>query len=109
MKKADQLVVNEWKGKIAGNQNWAFRAAVRMVELQTEEEKNVGATLSSNGVGLNAFDAEIVTNIVKWHQQHGRLTKKQSDALRRIMPKYAAQLFRIVNDSNKKDEKPAGG
>ena len=50
MKKADQVIVNEWKGKIAGNQNWAFRAAVRMVELQTEEEKNVGATLRATGL-----------------------------------------------------------
>lgn len=109
MKKADRVIVNEWKGKIAGNQNWALRAAIRMVDLQTEEEKNVGATLSSNGVGLNAFDAEIVTNIVKWHLDGKRLSNKQSDALRRIMPKYASQLFRIVNDAHKKDESPVGG
>lgn len=100
-------IVGEWKGKIAGNQNWALRAALRLVTLQTEEELNVGATLASNGVGFNAFDAEIVTSIVKQHQAGRRLTKKQSDLLRRTMPKYAEQLYRIVYE-NGRDESSSG-
>lgn len=100
-------IVMEWKGKIAGNQNWALRAALRIVSLQTEEERNVGATVSSNGVGLNAFDAEIVTSIVEQHLKGRRLTKKQSDLLRRTMPKYAEQLYRIVYE-NGRDESSSG-
>lgn len=103
-------VVAEWKGKIAGNQNWALRAAMRMVDLQTEEEKNTRATLTRNGVGLNSFDAEIVTSIVGQHREGRRLSKKQSDTLRRIMPKYSEQLYRIVHndgDSSKPVEEKA--
>ena len=101
-------IVAEWKGKIAGNQNWALRAAIRMVEMQTEEEKNVGATLVGNKVGLNAFDAEVVTSIVKQHQAGRLLSKKQSDLLRRLMPKYSDQLYRLTNDANSGNEKPTG-
>lgn len=100
-------IVMEWKGKIAGNQNWALRAAIRVVGLQTEEERNVGATVTSNGVGLNAFDAEIVTSIVQAHLSGRRLSKKQSDVLRRTMPKYAEQLYRIVYE-NGRDESSSG-
>lgn len=88
--------VAEWKGQIAGNQNWALRAALRIFKYQTTEEADFGATLESNGVGFNGFDANFVTSVVKQHLEGRRLTKKQSDALRRIMPKYAEQLYRIV-------------
>jgi len=89
-------ITSEWRGKIAGNQNWALRAALRICQQQTDEEQNTRATLESNGVGFTAFDAEFVTSVVQQHLEGKRLTKKQSDALRRIMPKYAGQLYRIV-------------
>lgn len=93
--------VAEWKGKIAGNQNWALRAALRIFGYQTREEADFGATLESNGIGFNGFDANFLTSVVKQHLEGRRLTKKQSDALRRIMPKYAEQLYRIVYEKPK--------
>lgn len=95
--KAEKAVINTWKGKIAQNDSWALRAAVRMVELQTAEEVASRATLSSNGVGLGAFDADIITSIVQKHLAGNRLTRKQLDVLRRTMPKYAGQLYRLTN------------
>lgn len=101
-------ITAEWKGKIAGNQNWALRAALRIYHQQTPEEQNSEATLESNGLGFGAFDAQFVSSVVKQHLEGRPLTKKQSDALRRIMPKYADQLYRIVYgnaDSSKQVEK----
>lgn len=95
--KAEKEIIAEWKGKIARHDNWALRAAIRIVEQQTAEEQASSATLQSNGVGLGSFDADIVTSIVKKHQAGIRLSRKQLDSLRRIMPKYAAQLYRLTN------------
>ena len=86
----------EWKGKIAGCHQWAMKAAIRIVQQQTTEERNHAATLDSNGVGLNSFDAETVTTIVRQFEQCGWITHKQADTLRRRMPKYAGQLYGIV-------------
>lgn len=97
MKKAEREIVNTWKGKIASDDRWALRAAIRIVEQQTVEEMASSATLESNGVGLGAFDADIVTSIVRKHQAGVRLTRKQLDVLRRTMPKYAAQLYRLTH------------
>lgn len=95
--KAEQSVINEWKGKIARHDNWALKAALRIVAQQTAEEKASSATLDSNGVGLGAFDADIVTSIVRKHEAGVRLSRKQLDVLRRIMPKYAGQLYRLTH------------
>lgn len=95
--KAEKAVINMWKGKIAQNDGWALRAAMRIVDLQTAEEVASRATLSSNGVGLGAFDAEIITSIVQKYRSTGKLTRAQLDVLRRKMPKYAGQLYRIVH------------
>lgn len=106
--KQRRRIVAEWKGKIAGNQNWALRAALRIFRYQTTEEADFGATLESNGVGFSGFDANFLTSVVKQHLEGRRLTKKQSDALRRIMPKYAEQLYRIVYEKAPTAGKGAG-
>lgn len=94
--KAERAVIAEWKGKIARHDNWALRAAIVIVEQQTAEEQASSSTLESNGVGLGSFDADIVTSIVKKHQAGLRLSRKQLDVLRRTMPKYAGQLYRLT-------------
>lgn len=89
-------IIAEWKDKIRNNPRWCWRAALRLVELQTEEERNVRGTLDSNGVGLNSYDAEFVTDLVNQHMEGRRLTPKQLASLQRTMPKYAGQLYRLV-------------
>lgn len=89
-------LIQQWKAKISTCDTWAFRAALRLVELQTQEERNIRGTVESNGVGLNAFDAEFVTDVINQHMSGKRLSRSQLLSLRRIMPKYAAQLVRIV-------------
>jgi hypothetical protein len=95
--KAEKAIINSWKGKIAQNDQWALRAAIRLVQLQTAEEVASSATLDSNGVGLGAFDADIVTSIVLKYTAGIKLSRGQLDVLRRKMPKYAGQLYRLTN------------
>lgn len=89
-------MIQAWKANIASRDTWAFRAALRMVEMQTGEERNIRGTVSSNGVGLNAYDAEFVTSVIDQHMSGRRLTKNQLFHLRRVMPKYAGQLYGLV-------------
>lgn len=97
---AKKRTIAEWKGKIAGHWQWALKAAIRIVELQTPEEQAYSATLESNGVGLNAFDAELVTSIVMQFKERKRITTKQMGILQARMPKYASQLYGLTHDQS---------
>lgn len=92
--------MNYWRGKISSNPGWALRAAIRMYESQTDEEKCSHATLSSNGVGFNAFDSPIISPIVDRYLRTKRIERKDLYQLQRRMPKYVGQLYKLVGETN---------
>lgn len=89
--------IAHWKAQINQNSGWALRAALRVFQEQTDSEKMVGGTMESNGLGFNLYDAEKLTQIINHYKHTGSLTFSQQFHLRRVMPKYAAQLYKLVN------------
>ena len=62
-----------------------------------EQEKNADATLEHNGVGFNAFDAEVLSDIAKKLIRGEELTDKEFFTARKRIQKYAGQLTLIAN------------
>lgn len=73
------------------------RGILAIFEYQTREEQNTDSTRIHNGVGFNAFDAEILSSFAKQLGQGRTLTQKQFSIAQKKMVKYAKQLTRIAN------------
>lgn len=85
-----------WKDKIQTRPGWALRAAVRIYQQQTDLEKTQSHTQESNGVGFNSFDAPVITPIVQEYLRSRRFGIESQRILMRRMPKYANQLYKLV-------------
>ena len=68
-----------------------------LIKLATTTKRYVGR----DNIGFNKFDREIGMNIYQYYKQ-GKMTEKQLEQLRRIVPKYAKQLTIAANDKLKK-------
>lgn len=83
------------KYKLGTDDKWALRALQRIYEGQTIEELNDGDTKELNGLGFTGFDAPILTSIYKSYLEHNkRLTPKQMNVVKKMMGKYAGQIYR---------------
>lgn len=83
------------KYKLGSDDKWALRALQRIYEGQTQEELNEESTKELNGLGFTGFDAPILTSIYKSYLEHNkRLTPKQMNVVKKMMQKYAGQIFR---------------
>lgn len=71
------------------------RAVLIIYHQQTNTEQQAHSTVTVNGVGFNAYDAEFLTSIAKAIQQNRNLTEGQVAATRNKMLKYAGQLLDI--------------
>ena len=58
---------------------------------QTRDEQACGMTIEVNHVGLNAYDADLITSLSRQVTSGDHLTIKQLSAARKVLPKYAAQ------------------
>lgn len=86
--------VTEWRINIATKNAWAVRALMYIFELQLPEEQHTGQVSSSNKVGFNKFDSEILTELAWTWKRTGRLTHNQLEVIKKRMPKYAEQIYR---------------
>ncbi len=68
----------------------------KIVENQTDDEKQKLCTTTRNGTGLNAMDAYYVTSLYNRVKAGGHLSDKQADVLRKILPKYKRQYMRMM-------------
>lgn len=84
-----------FKDQLKSNPKWALRGLIRIYERQTEDERQVGATVHDNGIGFSGCDAEILSSFAQQYLRWGRLSAKQMSILYRKMPKYARQLLSI--------------
>jgi hypothetical protein len=88
---------SEIKEMLDSNDKAVWRAVWRLFERQTEEEREIGATVKNNSKGFNAFDAPILSSFAKQYQKFGRLTQRQTDLARKKIRKYIKQLVEIAN------------
>ncbi len=81
------------------NPAWARGGLLRIYERQTVEEQAAETTIESNGKGFSALDAEFLSSLAEQVKSGSVLSRRQQDALQRIMPRYAAQLLSISDVS----------
>jgi len=67
-------------------------ALMALYNCQTHDEQNSHSTHHLNGMGFNAVDAPILTNMAQFYQQRQYLTRKQIETCRTILKKYKGQL-----------------
>lgn len=79
--------------KIGSDDRWALRAMNRVYDSQTDDEKEAQSTSHINGIGFNGLDANIMSSMRESYEKYGRLTPKQMAVVKKIMIKYAKQIF----------------
>jgi hypothetical protein len=72
------------------------RALLRLYSFQTDDEKWTGSTQDRNGAGFNGVDSEILSSFAVQLSTRGWLSPKQLSVARKLLPKYAQQLFRYA-------------
>jgi SNF2 family DNA or RNA helicase len=74
------------------NKKDVARALIAIYYRQTADEANSHMTSHENGIGFNKVDAGVLTSISKWILNGKPFTDKQFALVRRILPKYSAQI-----------------
>ena len=80
---------------IKTNDAAAVRAMVLINDYQTSYEKQAATTIEKNNVGFAHCHA-FLSKFVESYQKFGRLTPNQMVWVKKAMPKYAGQIFRIM-------------
>lgn len=94
---AKKWTKDEIAAKLATDDKWLIRGLLAIYARQTEEEKAADTTREDNGIGFNAFDASILSDMAKQYKDWGKLTNRQLVIVRKCMKKYAGQLAKIAN------------
>ena len=79
------------------NDKWAKAALLKIYDLQTEDEKNIGDTVVYNGVGFSGAHGEIMSSLAEQLQNKGWLSPKQMTIVHKIISKYTRQVIMISN------------
>ncbi len=74
------------------------KAVVAIYRFQTPDEQDCETTRYQNGMGYNAFDAEIMSSFAKWILSGKNLTVKQMAIARKKIKKYVRQLTSVANE-----------
>ena len=77
------------------------RALKSLWKRQTYVERECHATLCENGVGFNSYDAGFAGKMVEWTNSGKTFSKKQAEAVRRMLRKYRKQLTELANERRK--------
>jgi len=85
------------------NEEALIRAMLRIYDKQTEDEKDYEDTKEWNSVGFSGVHGNIMTKFSKFYQERKYLTLKQKEVIKKIMPKYAGQLLRLMAVDNMSD------
>jgi len=92
-------VVSFMKMKLKSNSVWAKRAAVVLLEQQTENERRNHLSCGHNNSGFGRNDSPRLTKIACRINQH-RETTQDIECLQRLLPRYAGQLICIADDKD---------
>lgn len=92
------ITESEIVAKLSSNNIWVERAIVALFKRQTEDEKNMGATVHLNSVGFNACDANVGSYMAKYVMSGRNLSGKWLEKARKMAIKYRKQLQAIANE-----------
>jgi len=95
-KKKLEGFINYIKYKLNNDKQWLERGIVAIFEKQTTVEQRVGASLQSNDVGFNGYDANLMSHYAVKIIRGGHLWGAQYNEARAKMLKYAGQLANIA-------------
>lgn len=82
---------------IENNPRAVTRGIVAIYNLQTQEEKLGRHAKVGNGLGFSQYDAGFLSSLAQQLIAGQTLSRKQFDAGRRAIKKYAGQLAKIAN------------
>ena len=86
----------DFRVKLREDGRWIRRGVLVLFNRQTSSEQAVGRTHVRNGRGFTAFDAPLMTRVAKAFQAKQQVSRDDWIQLKKRMPKYAGQLFRIA-------------
>jgi hypothetical protein len=86
------------KALLETNDKAVMRALVAIYRRQTDEEKQSRETRASNGVGFNAFDAKICTELALQVINGRGLSRGQLSLARNKMKRYHRQLIEVAKE-----------
>lgn len=86
------------------NDKAVMRALVAIYRRQTDEEKQSRETRASNGVGFNAFDAKICTELALQVINGRGLSRGQLSLARNKMKRYHRQLIEVAKENEQRRE-----
>lgn len=99
-----EWTVAKVKESIRGNDSALFKAILKVYEGQTSQEQRVSATTQNNGVGFNSADGYICSRYAEAIRQGVGLTPSDIRDARRRMEKYAAQVFKFMEQIAENNE-----
>jgi len=88
--------IAHYKHMLAIRKDWAIRGLMAIYKYQTDMEKSYEAT-DHNGVGFTGTDGQLLTSFANFYSRNNYLSDRQMAYVFKKMPKYAAQLYRIVS------------
>lgn len=88
----DQLV-SALRTQLTTNSDRAIKALITLYDYQTQDEKEIGKTKHSNGVGFMQRDDKILSSLAKFYLGNGYLSPAQKSLLQSKIGKYAGQLI----------------
>lgn len=97
MEYTEKELIEGIKAQIRASDNKAIHALMTVYSNQTESEQDIGMTREFNGIGFNGRDAEILSDYAEKYNKYGSLTVRQMAIVKKLMPKYARQLFTMSN------------
>lgn len=89
--------INEIREYLKYSDRFVVNSLIKMYTLQTSDEQVNKATTHHNGVGFNAFDANILSDIAKQCIERKFITCKQINLVYTKIRKYAGQITKIAN------------
>lgn len=91
-----KAAIELFKEKLKTNSAWALKGLTTIYEFQTENEKGIGVTVESNGLGFSGVDSEILSSFARQVNSGYTLSVRQMAVVHKCMPKYAGQLYKVA-------------
>lgn len=79
--------------RLATETDYAIKGLLIVNQNQTDFERQVSATVSTNGVGFTKFDGKAMGLIAKHYLKYGRITEKMRTYVLTRMPSYFKQVL----------------
>jgi hypothetical protein len=96
----DKVLVEFMRHKLEHDDYWLEIAMRMLYERQTNDEKSIRTTIYKNMSGFNKPDARAVADIIVRYLL-GVMSNTDKGTLKKLLPKYAIQLFKRTNQKVK--------